>query len=314
MEKPLTKNEIIKTAIDQYSTIYGIKYDTKKIKDVQQAITSFYKYKMNNFDKKFDNMEIITFLRDYITKDKETFQEFTDASLILSKISESSIAYVIRYINRTTLFDVLNVLSMKGIDVSRNATWMQELMIPLCLASICLTLNNGSPTTFRYLLSNVITYIKNDIKPVAIKMTIINTINTEPAWKITFDKLTEKLGDLLVSHNLKKALLILDVIYRNTSGSLNVDTINLEHIYPQNPDFDWAANGWPTSREDQKVLVDNIGNYLLLAEAVNKSIQNEYITNKVKSYEEIIAKDKLLQTSMNTVDFKLFEKDREKIY
>lgn len=310
--KPLTKNEIIKTAIDQYSTIYGIKYDTKKIKDVQQAIISFYKYKMNNFDKKFDNMEIITFLRDYITKDKTTFQEFTDASLVLSKVSESSIAYVIRYINRTTLFDVLNVLSMKGIDVSRNAIWMQELMIPLCLASICLTLNNGSPTTFRYLLSNVITDIKNDIKPTAIKMTIINTINTEPAWKITLDKFTEKLGDLSVSRNLKKALLILDVIYRNTSGSLNVDTINLEHIYPQNPDSDWAANGWPTSREDQKVLIDNIGNYLLLAEVVNKSIQNEYITNKVKSYEEIIAKDKLLQTSMNTADFKLFEKDREK--
>ena len=55
--------------------------------------------------------------------------------------------------------------------------------------------------------------------------------------------------------------------------------------------YDWAANGWPSHREQQKELIDNIGNYLLLCETVNKRIQNDYITHKVPEYKAIIMKD-----------------------
>ena len=99
---------------------------------------------------------------------------------------------------------------------------------------------------------------------------------------------------------------------RNVSGTLNVNTINLEHIYPQNPNYEWAKNGWPSHRDNQKKLIDNIGNYLLLSEIVNKSIQNQYITDKKVKYEYIISKDNILQTPMNTVDFNKFESNREK--
>ena len=106
-------------------------------------------------------------------------------------------------------------------------------------------------------------------------------------------------------------MLIIDVICRNISGTVNVNTINLEHIYPQNPDSEWAGNGWPSHRELQKELIDNIGNYILLCEQVNKSIQNQYITHKVAKYNAIISRDILLQTSMNTVDFNRFENEQE---
>ena len=67
------------------------------------------------------------------------------------------------------------------------------------------------------------------------------------------------------------------------------------------------------ARESQKELIDNIGNYLLLCEEVNKSIQNQYITHKVAKYKDIIYRDILLQTPINTVDFNRFT-DEQGIY
>lgn len=51
---------------------------------------------------------------------------------------------------------------------------------------------------------------------------------------------------------------------------------------------------------------------MLLSEAVNKKIQNRYISEKRTEYERIIPIDKGIQTDMNTVDFDAFEKDKGK--
>ncbi len=309
--KPLTKDEVIKTALDQYSLAYGIRFDTSKIKEVRQSIISFYKLKLDNFDKNFDNMEIITFLKNYITKDQNTFQDFVDTIALLNVIENSPIKYVINYINRNTLLDILNILAMKHININLNHGFLLKVMVPLCMMSITLTLNGGSPTTFRYLLNQVVDDIKNNKTPAEISNDLINTINSDPlTWQIKIDDFANKLGDITTSRGIKKALLILDVVCSNVSGTVNVSTINLEHIYPQNPDAEWAANGWPSHRELQKELIDNIGNYLLLCETVNKSIQNQYITHKIVKYNEIIARDMLLQTPINTVDFSRFENEQ----
>lgn len=311
--KPLSKDEVIKTALDQYSIAYGIKFDTSKMKDVKQSLISFYKYKLSNYDKNFDNMEIITFLKEYVTKDKETFQSFVDSITLLKTIGNNPIRYVINYINRNSLLDVLNILAMKRININTKHDYQQKILIPLCMMSIVLSLNGGSPTSFRYLLNSVIEDIKNNKSPDEIQYSLISKINDEHnIWKISIDDFTNKIGDWTLNRGIKKALLILDVICSNVSGILNVEAINLEHIYPQNPDFEWASNGWPSHREKQKELIDNIGNYLLLNEDINKRIQNQYITHKVAKYNEILRKDIILQTEMNKIDFKRFELDREK--
>ena len=310
--KPLSKDEVIKTALDQYSLAYGIRFDTSKMKEVRQSLISFYKLKSSNYDKNFDNMEIITFLRDYVTKDRNTYQDFVDTIVLLNTIGNSPIRYVISYINRNTLLDVLNIMAMKHIDINTNHDYMTKIMIPLCMMSIVLTLNGGSPTTFRYLLNEVVDDIKNGVAPSNINTKLINKINSDTTtWQINIIDFTNKLGDITTSRGIKKSLLILDVIYRNISGYVNVNTINLEHIYPQNPDSEWAANGWPSHREQQKDLIDNIGNYLLLCESVNKQVQNQYITHKVAKYNSIITRDTLLQTAMNTVDFTRFENEQD---
>lgn len=191
------------------------------------------------------------------------------------------------------------------INVDRNPSYLKDIVISLCMMSVILTLNGGNPTTFRYLLNEVLDDIKQDVST--------SKINANSAWQINLVDFIEKLGDSTISRNIKKALLIMDVICCNTSGTINIEKINLEHIYPQNPKPEWAQNGWPSSKEKQKPLIDNIGNYLLLSEPVNKSVQNKYITEKAPKYHSIIEKDKILQTTMNTVDFSKF-KDNQKNY
>ena len=201
-------------------------------------------------------------------------------------------------------------MAMKHININTKHDYMMKIMVPLCMMSIILTLNGGSPTTFRYLLNEIVDDIKKDVSPSDINTKLINKINSDTTWQIKIDDFTNKLGDITVSRGIKKSLLILDVICRNVSGTLNVNTINLEHVYPQNPDSEWAENGWPSHKEQQKDLIDNIGNYLLLCESVNKQVQNQYITHKVAKYNSIISKDMLLQTPMNTIDFSRFENEQ----
>ena len=310
--KPLSKDEVIKTAIDQYSNIYNITFNTNKIKDIRQSLISYYKLLYKNYDRNFDNMEIITFLRDHVTKDKSTFENFVNTMNQLKSLDNCPIRYVINYINRNTLLDVLNILAMKNIDVNKSVLHLQSILIPLCMISVVFTFNGVSPTTFKYLLNDVLDDIKNNKEPNTIKNNLINKINLNSnTWKIKLEDFINKLGDSTTSKNIKKALLIMDVIYCNTSGIINVEKINLEHIYPQNPEWEWANNGWPSSKEEQKKLIDNIGNYLLLSEQVNKRIQNKYITQKKVEYDNIIKKDKILQTPINTVDFNKFENNQK---
>ncbi len=310
--KPLTKDDVIKTALDQYSTAFGVPFSTKNMKDVKSSLISYYKLKTPSFSGNFGNMEIMTFLRCEVTKDKATFQNFVSSMKLLSSISESSIYYVINYINRNTLLDVPNVLSLKGIDVNTDKNWLNNVTIPLCLMSIVLTMNGGSPTSYRYLLNNVVSKIKSDENYNQISKFLINEINSNPSiWQISFNDFKNKLGDITIPRGIKKALLILDIICKNVSGTLNVKSINLEHIYPQNPDLEWDKNGWPCHQEDRLPLIDNIGNYLILCSSVNKSVSNKYITQKIPQYNDIISSDKMLQTPINTVDFKKFESEKE---
>ena len=310
--KPLSKDEVIKTAIDQYSQSYGIRFDTSKIKDVKQSLISYYKLKMKNFDKNFDNMEIMKFLKEYVTKDRETFQDFTDTINMLKNLSNSPMRFVINYINRATLLDVLNILAIKHIDIDTNQEYLSKVMIPLCMMSIILTLNGGNPTTFRYLLNEIIVDIKDDVSPNSIRSKLINVINSNPIiWQIKREDFTNKLCDYQTPRSLKKAILIIDIISKNISGTLNVNNINLEHIYPQNPCEEWNNNGWPVNEDERKAIIDNIGNYILLSEKVNKKVQNKYITDKVADYKYIIARDAFLQTEMNTVDYVKFENEQK---
>lgn len=310
--KPLTKDEIIKTALDQYSILYDIKIDTEKIKRVRQDLISFYKYKENDYNTNFDNMAIMSFLNKYVTKDKNSFREFKNSTELLNKLDENPIYSIIRYINRPSLYDIVNVMAMKNIDLNTEKEYVELVLIPLCFASITLSLKIGNPVQMKYLANDLIKMIKEGKKAKDLSLFIANYINKNSInFKMDLASFSESLGTSDGKNlNLKKALLILDVMHKTTSGTLNVKLINLEHIYPQKPDMKWAMKGWPTSHEEQQGIVNNIGNYLLLNEEVNKKIKNKYIEEKMDEYNRIIPKDLMLQTPINTVDFIEFQNKR----
>lgn len=307
--KPLSKDEIIKTALDQYSIIYEVKIDTLKIKRVRQDLISYYKFVENDYNANFDNMAIMSFLNKYVTDTKEHFQGFKDSVDLLNKLEGNPLTSIVRYINRPSLFDVINVMAMKNIDLNVNKEYVNKVLIPLCFASITLTFNGGNPVLMKYLSNELIKMLKSDVQVDKISLYIANYINeNSQPFKMTLASFTNALGDYESNYqNIKKALLILDVMHKNTAGLLNVESINLEHIYPQRPEISWATKGWPTSHDEQLIIINNIGNYLLLNEEVNKKIKNKYITDKVSEYEKIIPNDLMLQTEVNTVDFKEFE-------
>lgn len=308
--KPLTKDDVIKTALDQYSKIYNIQFDTSHMKDVKQLVSSFYKFKTNDPNVNFDNIQIMTFIKDYVTKDAFAFNDFVQTSALLRSLENNPLKYVISYIQRTTLMDVLGILAIKHIDTNLNRDYLEKVMIPLCMMSIVLTIKGGSPTTFRYLLNDVIVKIKNDSSADEIRSMLFSKVAEDPtSWEIPFEDFKNALGNISVKRNLKKALLILDVMTRTTSFTFNVSTVNLEHIFPQNPCDEWAGQGWPVYNEEaRKELVDNIGNYMLLTESVNKRIQNDYLTRKVPEYKAIISRDGPLGFE---IDFEAFEQEKE---
>lgn len=310
--KPLTKDEIIQTAIKQYSKIYNIPISAK-IKDIKMAVVSYYKYITGDTSKSFDNIGIITFLRDHVTKSSNEFNTFVTTLNTLSLLDKNPVTSVFCYINRTSLYEVLNVLAMKGIDTTTNRDYLEKVVFPLCMLSIVLSLTGGLPSLLKYLMNNVISMINQNKSADDISLAIATYINNNSSsCKMTFSDFENSIGGTgNATPGIRKALLVMDVILHSTSGTLNINKVNLEHIYPQTPKPDWAINGWPTNSIAQKEIINNIGNQFLLCESVNKSISNKYITYKKPKYEVIIKKDAILRTPVNTVDFVKFEADKK---
>ena len=312
--KPLSKDDVIHTALEQYSKIYNIRINAKA-KNLRQTIYSFYKFKRENERGNFDTMAIMSFLKEYVIKDKSTFEEFSNAVSLTEKITSYAIYHIADYMSRKSLLDILNIMALSGIDIGKSRGYLTEVMLPLCLLSCVLSIKKGNPGgVIRSLFETVTNMIKAKEKPDKICENIAVFVDKEPELcKISLNEFTEALGKKEMPQKLKKALLLIDVIMRTVSGEPNVEKINLEHIYPLRPIPRWATEGgWPTNDDEKTSLADNIGNYLLLNEAINKSIKNKYITEKKIEYERIIPQDIMLQTRMNTVDFDKFEREKEK--
>lgn len=310
--KPLTKSEVIKTTIDQYAVQYGVSVSYAN-KELDRAISGYYKAINPVTKDNFDTIAIMAFLKEHIVSSRNNFIKFVDYLTLTSVLSSLPIYYIINYIRRSQLFDILNVIIFKGIDLNIKKDYINKIMFPLCLLSVSMTIKKSNPGgIIMSLYSKVIDMLKDSKNPDDICAEIAAFINQNSnICKIEYNDFVASLGDGDLSQKVKEALLIMDVVSRNTSSNVNVPSINLEHIYPKNPKPEWSINGWPTSRDEQLKLINNIGNYLLLNQEINKSIKNKYITDKVVQYNQIIPNDLTLQTQMNKVDFDRFETERE---
>ena len=305
--KPLSKEEIIKSTIEQYAKIYNIEINDN-VKELKKMIFAYYKYINQTSPNDFDSISLMSFLKNDVVCTKEKFQDFANAYKKISKMENNPMSILISYLNRSQLYDILNVMLMKNIDVFTKREYIDCVLFPLFLLSISMSFRKSNPGgKIRVLYAEVIEKIKNDMSPKQIGQYISSFINDEhEICKIDFKEFERCLGDPEMPRNIKKAILLMDIIKRNASSIINISAINLEHIYPQKPSYEWAMKGWPTNQEKQKEYIDNIGNYLILNGIVNKKVKNNYITQKISDYDRIIRFDKSLQTEMNTIDFNKF--------
>ena len=308
--KGLTKDDVMKTSINQYSNIYGIPFScTNKL--LKETITSYYKFITDDTAGNFDNLTLLSFIKKYITSSRESFLKFTEVYDNIKNKKRNPFYTVFAFIMRPTLGDVLNVLALKRIDLYRDREdYKTKVIIPLCLISINMSLTKSTPTDMRYLLKDVIDMIKGGKTASEISAFIEDYIGNHESIRIDIDQFSSFIGSSDTKEGLKKAILILDIIYRSVSSTIDFEKINLEHIYPKKPGEYWRGKGWPELEDKQKAVVNSIGNYLILNEAVNKSIKNKYIDQKIPEYNRIIPRDTTLQTEMNTVDFNAFSEEK----
>jgi len=110
--------------------------------------------------------------------------------------------------------------------------------------------------------------------------------------------------------NLKKSFLIYYLYINNSSSTLDIDKINLEHIYPQNPSPIWKDKGWKfKDEEEEENYTCSFGNLMLLNQKLNKSLSNKYIIDKKEKYEEF-KDDALKNNDINYIDYDLFDKNK----
>lgn len=310
--KGLTKDDVMKTSINQYANIYQIPFNPKN-KLLKETITSYYKFITDDTAGNFDNLTLLTFIKKYITCDRDSFIRFTNVYQNIENKKHNPFYTVFSYIMRPTLGDVLNVLALKNVDLNKDKdNYKEKVIIPLCLISINMSLTKSTPTDMRYLLKDVIDMIKNDKSASDISAFIEEYIGNHNSIRIPVNTFSQHIGSPDTKEGIKKALLIIDIIFRSKSSTIDFEKINLEHIYPKKPGDYWRGKGWPELEEKQKAVIHSIGNYLILNEAVNKSIKNKYIDEKIPEYEKIIKLDSTLQTEMNTVDFEEFKNDKDK--
>lgn len=301
--KPLKKEEIINTIINEYSQRYDIKIKAS-MKELQKMLRSYNKFLCNDISK-FDGFAIMEFLDKSVVRTKDDFEKFSNYLKVVTGISQLAIASVIEYINRPQLLDILHVMGMKNINVEINRDYLEKIMLPLCLISVVMTAKKSNPGgVITRLYADIIEKIKKEENVSNIEKHILVFVDeNREICKIDFNDFYEALKGTNLNQSVKKGLLIMDIIRNNTSGSLNVSSINLEHIYPQKPHVDWAMNGWPVNTDERSLLTHSIGNYMLLNEEINKKIKNKYIEYKIPEYNRIIPRDQILQTSLNSVDF-----------
>ncbi len=247
--KPLTKDDVIKTTIKQYSHKYCLPVDNFDFKDIKNLINSYYKLYSSNTGN-VTNLAIMQFMNQNIVNSQQSFKQFHGFMNSVKDINKHAIYHVVNYIGKSQLINVIYALCIKGIDITQKREYLEKILLPLCLMSIIWKMKKTNPGgVVASLFTNIIKAIQDDKAVDDIRAIIITFVQDNASiCKISINEFASCL-DCNFSRDAKKALLIMDVIQRNTSGYLNVSSINLEHIYPQNPCDDWVLNGWPGTED-----------------------------------------------------------------
>lgn len=238
-----------------------------------------------------------------------SLRDFQDFCLRVEELEDSNCIYLTELINKDNIKPIIYLADIyyrhTNLDNNKEFVNLFYLIIGYCIIN---SLRGINPSGAKLkILHNVCDGLRNCYTIEHIKKTFIETINRDLGGPITL----EEMSKLLITNsnnneNLYKTILILKLWERNFSMSLNLKSSNfqLEHIYSQNPNKDWAANGWPVSELDRKKYINSFTNLILLNSAINEALRNEFITKKIPEY---LKRDAALNFDLNNRDYSQWE-------
>jgi len=120
--------------------------------------------------------------------------------------------------------------------------------------------------------------VRKDLNSIFDRLTneLIKEIPSEGLFNENFSEVSYKKSTqsrMLLKYIMEK----INSYYSNTDEYLiNFDTVNIEHLLPQNPDKEWSL-----SKSQISEYVNKLGNLTLLSEKLNSKIQNAMIAKKL---------------------------------
>ena len=85
IKRPLTKEEVIKSTIAQFSDIYHIPVNAP-VKELKKMILSYYKYLHSSNANDFDTISVMSFLRKDVVISKQKFEKFANTLNVINNL------------------------------------------------------------------------------------------------------------------------------------------------------------------------------------------------------------------------------------
>lgn len=285
-------------------------------------LTDFVFYWANSKDKQYSKRDLYKYVKSIgESKDPEGFQNFAldllDNFDKLDKymLSDQPSYRHIKILGRKKLYSVFLALTNKSYSEEEIETFMMEI---IKYSVMELNLGGKSPGIFQYKVRKIIDEIISSEEVLSFEDILTSEKESVRDIINDFKSYDSKLFSGILSgesnnDNLYKSLLIMLVDKEQPSSTIKYESIDLEHIFPQNPHKDWSKDKkWKKvikSPEAKAKYTGMIGNMMLLNTRLNKRISNSYIDKKKVNLLDDIENNKydaLKNASWNMIEFDEF--------
>lgn len=296
---------IIKNSIQYYAEQYHFTINDDILNDIIEFVKSYSKVKQQKKIRlnaasaaRIVNTEILT--------DNGRFGEFLNYSNRILKYSNCNLKYLINKLKKKELNCIIDAWIDRGENPDTDKDFQKKVFFPLFNIYAFSALMDKNPSgTLNAIIDDTLDAIVHYNNVDQIHQIICDYINknkttfvfTKEEAQRYFNAIKDNKDNIFMAFELEAYLL------NNPSISiiLKASNMTLEHVYPQNPHQQWAnMGGYPINDEEQKKIIYSFGNMCILPQALNSSVQNHWIEDKVEAYNAMI--DASYRYSFNQLD------------
>lgn len=304
MSKVEAASSLIQYAMEEWEI--ELEYDYIELAVLVEAY--YYWKSCHDIAPSFSIAVMTHFIENNITNSRENMYSFGEFIDNIARYKDTSWFKLAKILGPKTVA-LTYVLAGKGCDLTGKDAEVNSLMTSLVVFDIaCLArhANNGASTSGYFC----------DIKKQIGCGVTLSTINNDfmnwakdhnDCYGDTFDEFAKSLDTL--NDDYQKAILWF-VYMKHNANSVPVN-IAFEHSYPGDYKQFWLKKGWPTNPNEQKQMLDSLGNKILLDAETNRKLGNAFISDKKDVYVDFYNKNAAYKYSENYFDGERFENEKK---